>query len=130
MPIFLPVTKAGPDQAPEVWGSVRPAQSAYLDTHRAQYVDIQFRPGSSGPFRTLQTVRIADVRGYFDVHVKFPASGTVRLRWSYPAGDRRLRDPVTPGQTTIYSRSVYVTIAWWKAVPSTARLSQRFPASR
>lgn len=127
MPLFMPATKAGSGQPLEVWGCVRPAHYAALDTHQPQYVDVQFRTGSSGPFRTIKTVRITDVRGYFDVQVKFPASGTVRLRWSYPGDDPRLRDPVTPGQTTIYSRQVYVTVRWWRAVPSSARLSQRFP---
>jgi hypothetical protein len=127
MPLFMPTTRAGPDQPLEVWGCVRPAHYASLDTHQPQYVDIQFRTGSSGPFRTLKTVLITDARGYFDVHVKFPASGTVRLRWSYPSDDPKLRDPVTPGQTTIYSRQVYVTVRWWQAVPSSARLSPHFP---
>jgi hypothetical protein len=110
MPIFLPVTRAGPGKSLEVWGAVRPAHYASLDTHRAQRVEIQFRSGSSGPFRTLRTVRITDSRGYFDVHVQFPTVGTVRLRWSYPSGDQRLLDPVTPQQTTIYSRDVQVTV--------------------
>jgi hypothetical protein len=130
MPIFMPATKAGPDQPLEVWGCVRPARYAYRDTHQPQYVDIQFRTGSSGPFRTLKTVRITDIRGYFDVRVRFPASGTVRLKWSYPRGDRRLRDPVTPGQTTIYSRQIYVTERWWQAVPPSATISRRFPGNR
>jgi hypothetical protein len=126
MPIFLPGTKAGPNQALEVWGAVRPARYAYLDTHQPQSVDIQFRTGASGPFRTLKTIGIGDVRGYFDVDVRFPASGTVRLRWSYPSDDRRLREVVTPEYTTIYSRPVFVTVRWWQAIPSSARLTQRF----
>jgi hypothetical protein len=130
MPLFMPTTRAGPNQPLEVWGCVRPARYAYLDTHHAQYVDIQFRTGARGPFRTLKTVRITDVRGYFDVRVKFPARGTVRLRWSYPSDDSSLRDPVTPGQTTIYSRQVYVKVRWWQGIPSGARLSQRFPGTR
>jgi hypothetical protein len=87
---------------------VRPAHYASLDVHRAQSVQIQFRTSSSGAFRTLKTVPITDPRGYFDVHVRFPASGTVRLSWSYPTGDHRLLDPVTPHETTIYSRDVQV----------------------
>jgi hypothetical protein len=130
IPLFMPVTKAGADHGLEVWGCVRPAQYAYIDTRQAQYAEIQFRSGSTGPFRTIKTVRITDPKGYFDVGVTFPASGTVRLKWSYPIDDPQLRDPVTPGQTTIYSRNVYITVAWWKAVPSTARLSERFPANR
>jgi hypothetical protein len=110
MPIFLPVTNTVSDHALEVWGCVRPARYAYLDTHQRQYVDIQFRTGSGEPFRTLKTVPIADARGYFDVHVKFSRSGTVRLRWFYPSGDQRLRDPVTPERFTIDSRQIYVKV--------------------
>ncbi len=129
MPIFLPVTSTGPSNPLEVWGAVRPAHYASLDTHRAQYVQIQLRTGSSGPFRTIKTVPITDPGGYFDVTVRFPASGTVRLRWSYPPGDQRLLDPVAPQDTTIYSREVQVTIRWWKAIPAGDKISERFPAS-
>jgi hypothetical protein len=128
MSIFLPLTRSGPGQPLEVWGDVRPAHYASLDTHRAQYVQIQFRSGSSGAFRTLKTVPITDPRGYFDVDVQFPASGTVRLRWSYPPGDQRLLDPVTPHETTIYSRDVQVTVQWWKTVPDGDKIAPRFPA--
>jgi hypothetical protein len=126
MPIFLPVTKSGPGHSLEVWGAVRPAQYASLDTHRAQQVQIQFRIGSIGPFHALKTVPITDPRGYFDVPVRFPASGTVRLTWSYPPGDQRLVDPVTPQDTTIYSRPVQITVQFWQGLHE--RLSQRFPA--
>jgi hypothetical protein len=128
MPIFLPVTASGPGRTLEVWGSVRPARYASLDTHRRQHVQVQFRLGSSGPFQLIKTVPITDPHGYFDTGIEFPASGTVRLKWSYPSGDRKLADPATPPQTTIYSRPVQVSIEWWKAVRST--LSQRFPANR
>jgi hypothetical protein len=111
MPIFLPVTRAASRQALEVWGCVRPAPYAYLDTDRPQYVRIQFRAARAGRFLTVRTIRLTAARGcYFDVHVGFPASGTVRLAWSYPADDPRLHDPVTPGQTTIYSRDVTLTV--------------------
>jgi hypothetical protein len=110
MPIFLPVSRAGSGDSLEVWGAVRPAHYASLDAHRAQQVQIQFRAGSSGPFRTVKSVPITDPGGYFDVPVKFSASGTVRLKWSYPPGDQRLVDPVTPQDTTIYSREVHVTL--------------------
>jgi hypothetical protein len=111
MPIFLPVTSGHPGDSLEVWGCARPAPNAYLDTHRPQRVEVQFRAASSGSFRTVRTVRLSAARNcYFDVHVAFPASGAVRIAWSYPRGDRRLVDPVTPGRTTIYSRSVNVTL--------------------
>jgi hypothetical protein len=111
MPVFLPVTRAARGHALEVWGCARPARYAYLDTHGPQYVRIQFRPGSSGPFHAIRTVRLDAARScYFDVDVRFPASGTVRLAWSDPSGDPQLRDPITPGRTTIHSRPVEITI--------------------
>jgi hypothetical protein len=111
MPIFLPVTRGHAGDALEVWGCARPAHDAYLDTHRTQYVQLQFRAAPSGSFRTVRNVRLSAGRNcYFDVHEVFPATGTVRIAWSYPRSDRRLADPVTPGQTTIYSRSVKVTL--------------------
>jgi hypothetical protein len=111
MPIFLPVTRASSGDPLEVWGCVRPARYASLDTHRKQYVHIQFRRGSSGPFMTVKTVPITDPHGYFDTRIVFPASGTVRLQWSYPRSDQRLADPVEPHETTIYSRPVQVSIS-------------------
>lgn len=111
MPIFLPVTRAAGGHALEVWGCPRPAHYAYLDTHLPQYVRIQFRTGLRGRFHTVRTVRLNAARScYFDADVSFPASGTVRLAWSYPRGDRRLRDPVISRQTTIHSRAVQVTV--------------------
>ncbi len=111
MPIFLPSTRTRRGGALEVWGGVRPAHDAYLDTRQRQFAQIQFRPAAGGAFRTLRSVPITDIRGYFDVRVNVPASGWVRLQWSYPTGDRRLRDPLTPGQTTIYSRVVAVSVS-------------------
>jgi hypothetical protein len=111
MPIFLPVTRGHAGDALEVWGCARPAHNAYLDTHRPQSVQIQFRAATSSSFHTVRTVRLPAARScYFDVHQAFPATGTVRTAWSYPGGDRRLADPVTPDQTTIYSRPVKVTL--------------------
>jgi hypothetical protein len=111
LPIFLPVTRTTPGRPLEVWGCARPAPYAYRDTHQIQRVSVQFRPKSSHHFSTVKDVRLNMAHGcYFDVDVKFPTSGTVRLQWSYPRGDRRLIDPVTPGQTTIQSRQVEISI--------------------
>jgi hypothetical protein len=112
MPIFLPVTSAPSGSSLEVWGCARPAPYAYQDTHRTQSVQIQFRPERGQRFSTVRTVRLNPAYGcYFDVAVKFPASGTVRLKWSYPRDDPRLLDPATPGQTTIYSRLVSIKMS-------------------
>jgi hypothetical protein len=75
-------------------------------------VQIQFQRGSRGAFRTLRTVTIGNPRGYFDLRVTFPASGSVRLAWTYPSRDPLLTPSgVSPGQRdTVYSRIVRVTL--------------------
>jgi hypothetical protein len=111
MPIFMPTTRANHGQSLELWGCARPAPYAYDDTHRPQYVQIQFRSRPGRQFKTIRTVRLTAAGGcYFDVAVAFPSSGTVRLQWSYPRGDHRLLDPAAPSQTAIHSRSVQITI--------------------
>jgi hypothetical protein len=94
MPIFLPVTSTPRRRSLEVWGCVRPA---HLASSR-QSVQIQFRAGSRGAFRTVKTVPIRSARGYFDVKLAFPSSGAVRSSWRYPSGQ------------TIYSRTVNITV--------------------
>jgi hypothetical protein len=54
----------------------------------------------------LKKLTITDPRGYFDVHIAFPSSGTVRLMYRFPASER----PIVPGGSTIYSRGVLLTI--------------------
>jgi hypothetical protein len=106
MPLYLPKTSASHGSSLEVWGGVRPARFASLDTGGGkQTVAIQFAPKGSSTFTTVSTVTITNREGYFDTHVVFPGSGTVRLAYTYPATDMLL----SPGTTT-YSRSVSVTI--------------------
>ena len=75
-------------------------------------MQIQFQRGSRGAFRTLRTVTINSTRGYFDLHMTFPASGSVRLAWTYPKNDPLLsQGQVSPPQGgTVYSRTVRVTV--------------------
>ena len=60
----------------------------------------------------MKTVTVTSSRGYFDLHLTFPASGTVRLAWSYPLGDPLLTPSlITPGDAdTVYSRTVNVAV--------------------
>jgi hypothetical protein len=99
LPLYLPVTKAQKKQALEVWGDVRPAHFAQVDSGKPQHVKIEFQSGSSGPFKTLQTLAITNRNGYFDTRMSFPGSGIVRLTWTYPNGE------------TIHSRPVSVTVS-------------------
>jgi hypothetical protein len=105
LPLYLPFTTARRGRSLEVWGCVRPAHFASLDTGGTpQVAEIQFQRASRGPFRTVQSVTITDPNGYFDTRVPFPSSGTVRLRWTYPANDPLL----APGRH-VYSRHVQIS---------------------
>jgi hypothetical protein len=104
MPLWLPHTSTRKRRKLEVWGAVRPAAFATLDTGKAQSVLVQFQAGSKGAFATIATVPITNSRGYFDVHLAFPSSGSVRLAWTYPAGDRLL------GRGTVFSRTQKITV--------------------
>lgn len=114
LPLFLPTATAkSRRQSLEVWGCVRPAHYAQSDTGAPQRVQIQFQRGSRGAFTTLRTVTITSSRGYFDIHMAFPAGGSVRLAWTYPKNDPLL----TPGMqlnppegATVYSRTARVTV--------------------
>jgi hypothetical protein len=97
LPLFLPHTSFSHGSRVEVWGCVRPAHFALLDTGRGQRVEIQFRRGSGGRFKRINTAPISNPRGYFDVRVAIPAGGAVRLSWVYPTGQR------------IFSRTVKVS---------------------
>ncbi|MGZ4292758.1 MAG: hypothetical protein ACXVRM_00845 [Solirubrobacteraceae bacterium] len=78
MPLYLPVSSTAKGHPLLVWGDVRPAQA----THKKQIVQIQFRSGTSGPFKTLDRIAITDRHGYFEARETFPASGQVRLAWA------------------------------------------------
>jgi hypothetical protein len=86
MPLYLPVTRTTAKHPLLVWGDVRPAPEAARRTHRRQNVEIQFKRASGGDFTTVKTVPLGGPHGYFEVRQVFPASGSVRLRWTYPSG--------------------------------------------
>jgi hypothetical protein len=99
LPLYLPEASTRRGRSTEVWGCVRPAHYASVDSGGSpQYVRIQFERRASGGFQTVTTVPITNARGYFDVRIKFPASGSVRLAWTYPSG------------RTIFSRTVTLTV--------------------
>ncbi len=98
LPIYLPIVSTQSGHPLEVWGCVRPVSYARLATRAQQKVQIQFQGGSHGPFQRIRTVSLTSPHGYFDVAQTFPASGTVRLAWAYPSGQR------------IYSRLVNITL--------------------
>jgi hypothetical protein len=108
MPLYLPRTSFSRNRPVEVWGDVRPAPFATLDGFGAQHALIQLKP-SRGGWRTVATVNVARPTGYFDVRIRFPSSGTVRLAWTYPSADPFLSVPDVEGQT-IYSRTLTVSV--------------------
>jgi hypothetical protein len=108
LPLYLPVTTLRRGHHVEVWGDVRPAGFMSRDTHTAQQVRIQLQSGSHGTFKTIDTVRITSREGYFDIQLKFPSSGTVRLAWTFPSTDSLL--PVNAPGATVYSRHVVITV--------------------
>jgi hypothetical protein len=106
LPLYLPVTTAQKGHSLEVWGCVRPAMYGSLDTGSPQTADIQFAPGSSGQYTTIQTVTIPPgATCYFDQRLTFPSSGTVRLTYTYPPGDALLGNGAI-----VVSRTVRVTV--------------------
>jgi hypothetical protein len=111
LPLFMPRTTGRPGQRLEVWGCMRPAHYALLDTAAPQTGTIEFAPRSGGGYTTLQTVTISSPAAgcYFDVRLRFPGSGSVRLSWSYPAADPLLGG-YGPGGRTVYSRTIEITL--------------------
>ncbi len=105
LPLYLPVVSGRRGRPLEVWGCVRPARYALLDAGEPQIAEIQFARRGSAAYSALQTVLVSDPGNcYFDVRMRFPSSGSVRLAYTYPAG----RLPVAG--TTVYSRAVAVTL--------------------
>ena len=82
MPLYLPVTRGRRGARLEVWGCVRPAPVVAARTDHPQHVRIQFAAAGTSRYRTLRILRLLDRHGYFDVLVRFPSSGRVRLQWS------------------------------------------------
>ena len=87
--IWMPSQRLRRGRSLEVWGCVRPAKR--YPRGAVSRVLIQLNG------RTIRSVKVTNPEGYFDVHVAFPRSGTVRLAWTYPHG------------ATVYSRSVKMT---------------------
>lgn len=104
LPLYLPVTAAHSGRSLTVWGFVRPAAYAAHDTGSAPPVEIQFRATSGGAWKTVQTVAGTSP---FQVPVRFRASGSVRLQWTYPAHFTGF-PPGTP--RTITSRVQKITV--------------------
>ncbi len=110
LPLFMPRTSARRGQGLEVWGCVRPAHYALLDTGTAQTAEIQFARRSGGGYSTVRTLTFGSPSAscYFDLRLRFPSSGSVRLSWTYPSGDPLLGN-FGPGHTA-YSRTIQIVL--------------------
>lgn len=104
LPLFVPPTVRRGREL-QVWGGVRPAHYARVDTGASQTVQIQFKRDSARAFSTVSGVTVTSPRGYFDISISLPSSGTVRLRWRYPSADPLL----APGRP-VFSRSAHVRV--------------------
>ena len=67
IPVFLPSTSGRRGRSLEVWGAVRPAHFV----SGRQVAQIQFRAGSQGTWKTVQSLAVRNGRGYFDTRVTF-----------------------------------------------------------
>ncbi len=103
LPLFLPVSTSRLGHALAVWGCVRPSRYAILDSGQPQTAQIQFARSPSTRFTTVRTITIADPDDcYFDVRIRFPGSGLVRLAYTYPSSSL--------AGTTVTGRTARVTI--------------------
>jgi hypothetical protein len=81
LPVFVP-DQAVPARRPVlVWSMLRPAP--HDSSQRAQ---VQWRPPSGGPFRTVATASIQNPTGVLAVKVGVPASGVLRIAWRSAGG--------------------------------------------
>jgi hypothetical protein len=102
LPLYLPRTSFSNSTNAEVWGDMRPAAFMTRDGNGPQSVSIQLNNN------TISTITATGLGGYFDLRMKFPASGSVRLAYTYPSSDPFL--PVGAAGLAVYSRSVMIRV--------------------
>ncbi|MGH2927510.1 MAG: hypothetical protein ACRDL8_04850, partial [Solirubrobacteraceae bacterium] len=102
LPVYMPHGSFSHRSRPELWGDVRPAPFMRHDGNGGQTVSIQLNG------RTLRRVTVHGSTGYFDLHMRFPHGGRVRLAYTYPQSDSFL--PVADLGQTVYSRSIRIRV--------------------
>lgn len=102
LPLYMPHTSFSRNSNAEIWGAARPAPFMTKDGLGTQKMSIQLNG------QTIKTLNATSAGGYFDIRMKFPKSGTVRLAYTYPSSDPFL--PTTDLGKTIYSRSFKVSV--------------------
>ena len=93
MPIWLPRASAAKGSSLEVWGCVRPAK--FTTSSQRAPAEIQFKARGGHAWKTLASASTKTRYGYLDVHVTFPSSGLVRIRWQ-PSGGSAIVSRTTP----------------------------------
>jgi hypothetical protein len=93
LPLYMPATQVRRNRPALVWGCARPAH-AY---HQSRVL-VQYATGRHGAFKTIASLTVHNVRGYFETYVRLRSSGALRLAWAYPHG------------ATVYSRTVNVSV--------------------
>jgi hypothetical protein len=102
LPVYMPTTSFSHTANEELWGALRPAPFMIKDGAGPQTVSIQLNG------KTIKTLNVKSAGGYFDIKLKFPSSGSVRLAYTYPKTDSLL----PPGDlgTTITSRAFNIKV--------------------
>jgi hypothetical protein len=106
LPLWLPSQTVKKGSETQIWGGVRPAQ--YNATLGAGGRRVAIQMLSRGTWTTIDTVTGSARNGYFDTDLKLPASGSMRLAYTYPAGELEL--PIGVAGSTVYSRTLKVTV--------------------
>jgi hypothetical protein len=107
LPLWLPSTSLKRPGVDKVWGEARPAHWTAKATKQTQAVQIQFQARGQKTWKTIDTVHS---NTYFLARPKFTASGSVRLRYTYPSAASDSLLPVGVAGTAIISRSQTVTV--------------------
>jgi hypothetical protein len=102
LPVYMPQTSFSHNSNEEIWGAARPAPFMTKDGAGTQTVAIQLNG------QTIKTLNVTGPAGYFDIRMKFPKSGTVRLAYTYPSSDPFL--PTTDLGHTVHSRSFKINV--------------------
>jgi hypothetical protein len=105
LPLWLPKTTVHAGAKAEIWGGARPATFAGGGARR---VSIQMQRNGHGAWTTIGTATVAAQTGYFDVHMKLPYSGNLRLAYTYPTSEPFL--PSGTAGSTIVGRTQKVKV--------------------
>ncbi|MFL5863517.1 MAG: hypothetical protein ACJ780_22535 [Solirubrobacteraceae bacterium] len=102
MPLYMPHTSFSRNANEELWGAVRPASFMNKDGDGPQTVSVQLNG------QTIKKLNVTGSGGYFDIRMKFPKSGSVRLAYTYPSRNSFL--PLSNLGKTIHSRSFRINV--------------------